>query len=170
MKGIILVLGAPNSDEGELSEIATNRLDAAIRFYANNPAFNIICTGGFGPHFNTTSTPHAEYAKKYLIKKDVPETAILEYLLSKNTVEDAMLAKPLVEKYNPRNIVVITSDFHMKRASLIFRHVFENYNLIFVEAASTLDIVTLEKLVVHELKAIQHFQDNKSQMSSGDGK
>jgi uncharacterized SAM-binding protein YcdF (DUF218 family) len=170
MKGIILVLGAPNSDEGKLSEIAGNRLDATLRFYAHNPEFKIVCTGGSGPHFNNTQTPHAAYAREYLVGKGIPDTAILEYVLSKNTLEDALLAKPLVEKYGPRNIVIITSDFHMKRAGIIFRHVLDKQNLIFVEARSTLDLVSLEKLAAHELEAIGQFMLRIGQKPAQEGK
>ena len=160
MKGIILVLGAPNSDEGILSDIARNRLDSAKKFYLNNPGFNILCTGGFGPHFNTTSTPHAAYAKKYLIENGIPDNSILEYVLSSNTIEDAILAKPLIDKYKPQHLIVITSDFHMRRAALIFTHELKHHNLIFVEAKSTMDPATLERLVAHEQKAIQRFMEN----------
>ncbi len=154
---IMLVLGAPNSDTGKLSEIAINRLDTAQRFYTHNQDFYICCTGGFGLHFNTTATPHAQYAKQYLIDKGISEQKFLELVLSSHTMEDALLAKPLVEKYTPRTVVVITSDFHMKRASLFFKHVFKHQNLIFVEALSTLDLTTLETLKAHEVKAIERF-------------
>lgn len=154
---IMIVLGAPNSDTGKLSEMATNRLDTARRFYMHNQDFYICCTGGFGPHFNKTATPHAQYAKQYLVDKGIPEERFLEYVLSSHTMEDALLAKPIIEKYTPGTIVVITSDFHMKRASLFFKHVFEHQNLIFVEAPSTLDMVTMEALMAHELQAIERF-------------
>lgn len=160
MKGLIIVLGAPNSDAGILSEIALNRLECAIRFYFNNPEYKILCTGGFGPHFNTTPIPHARYAIRYLIENQIPETDIIEHVLSSNTIEDATLARSIVDGYKPHNIVLISSDFHMKRVNLVFSKYFSDYNLIFVEAQSTLDKNALDKLYEHERNAIQRLKNN----------
>lgn len=159
MKGIIVVLGSPNSDKGELSEIALNRLKRALSFYKTNKEYKILCTGGFGQHFNTTSLPHAKYAADYLKKSGVPPEDILEYVMSSNTVEDALQAKPVVERFQPQNLVIITSDFHIERASILFNRHLPDQNLLFVEAPSTLDENTLQKLKEHERNAIKKLSD-----------
>jgi uncharacterized SAM-binding protein YcdF (DUF218 family) len=102
MKGIIVVLGSPNSDTGLLSEIALNRLNCAISFYFNNPDYKILCTGGFGTHFNTTQVPHARYAIQYLIENHIDEADITQFALSSNTIEDAILAKSIIDTYKPQ--------------------------------------------------------------------
>jgi uncharacterized SAM-binding protein YcdF (DUF218 family) len=155
MKGIIVVLGSPNSVSGELSEIAINRLSKVMDFYLKNSGFKIICTGGFGPHFNMTKLPHARYAADYLKKKGVPDEDILEYILSSNTIEDVKKVKPVIEVYQPEKLVVITSDFHMKRAAILFEEYIKGKHLIFEEAPSTLDAAALRKLNEHEVKAIK---------------
>lgn len=155
MKGIIVVLGSPNSESGELSEIALNRLNRTLSFYKINKSYKILCTGGFGQHFNTTSLPHAQYAADYLKRRGVPADDILEYVISSNTVEDALKAKPVVQHYQPQNLVIITSDFHIERASILFSRHLPDHNLIFVEAPSTLDENTLQKLREHEQNAIK---------------
>ena len=148
-------MGAPNDAQGQLSQIALDRLQTAVRFYTHNKDYKILCTGGFGPHFNTTSQPHAYYAARYLIAQGIPATDILPYVLSQNTREDAVQAKPLIGQYMPQQLVVITSDFHMPRASLLFNLYFPDQNLLFVEAKSTLDAETLRKLQEHERQAIK---------------
>jgi uncharacterized SAM-binding protein YcdF (DUF218 family) len=154
MQNIIVVLGSSNSDSGELSETAVNRLGKAVEFYNKNKDYGIICTGGFGEHFNTTSFPHAKYAADYLIKNGVPPDNILEYVISSNTIEDALKTKSLIENLQVKNLVIITSDFHMKRAKLLFKKYLNDQNLTFIEARSTLDKDVLEKLKEHEQKAI----------------
>lgn len=154
MQNAIVVLGAPNSDKGELSEMAVNRLDKAIEFYNRNKDYKIICTGGFGEHFNTTSFPHAKYAADYLIKYGVHPDNILEYVISSNTIEDVLKTKSAVENLQVKNLVIITSDFHMQRAKLLFEKHLNDQNLTFIEARSTLDEDVLEKLKEHEKKAI----------------
>ena len=158
MKGIIIELGAPNSDTGILSEIAVNRLDCAIRFYLDHNGYKILCTGGFGRHFNTTPTAHAVYAANYLMHHQIPAKDIIAFALSRYTEDDAIQAKPIVDKYRPHQVVVITSDFHMKRVKLIFSKHFAGYNLWFVEAQSTVDATVLAALKAHELEAIQRFK------------
>ena len=153
-KGIIVVLGAPNSDKGELSEIAMNRLDRAVSFWKINKGYKILCTGGFGPHFNTTNQPHAKYATDYLQKKGVPADAILPYVISSNTLDDVLKAKPVIQHYQPQNLIVITSDFHMERAAILFNRHLQEQNLIFIEATSTLDETRLSQLIAHERNAI----------------
>ena len=81
MQGILLVLGAPNDEQGNLSSIARERCDQAIRVYKEHPGYKILLTGGYGPHFNTTSLPHASYTKQYLMAHHVPEEDILENLI-----------------------------------------------------------------------------------------
>lgn len=158
-KGIIVVLGSPNSDKGELSEIAINRLDQVFAFYKINENYKILCTGGFGPHFNTTSLPHAKYAADYLMQRGVQADDILEFVISSNTIEDARKAQAVLQKYQAQNLVVITSDFHIERASIIFNSYLQDQNLIFVEATSTLDENRLEKLIKHERNAIKKLSE-----------
>ncbi|MFI4910770.1 MAG: YdcF family protein [Sedimentisphaeraceae bacterium JB056] len=126
IKSIIVVLGSPNSDNGELYEIAKDRCKAALEEYKKDPSYKLLLTGGYGEHFNTTDKPHAAYLKEYLIKEGVPESDIVEFAQSKNTIEDASLSKPIIEKYAPEEILVITSDYHLGRAQYVFEKEFKD--------------------------------------------
>lgn len=64
MNTVIIVLGAPNSSDGRLSVIAKSRYDQAYQTYLHNPKAKILCTGGFGAHFNTTDCAHERYTKQ----------------------------------------------------------------------------------------------------------
>jgi uncharacterized SAM-binding protein YcdF (DUF218 family) len=120
IKSIIVVLGSPNSDKGELYQIAKDRCKAALEEYKKRSFSKFLLTGGYGEHFNTTDKPHAAYLKEYLIKEGVPQSDIAEFAQSKNTIEDASLSKPIISKYAPEEIVVITSDYHLGRAQYVF--------------------------------------------------
>ncbi|MGV3588444.1 MAG: YdcF family protein [Adhaeribacter sp.] len=158
MEGIIVVLGAPNDEQGQLSIMALNRLQTGLRFYRHNQDFKFLCTGGFGPHFNTTNQPHAYYAAQYLISQGVPTTNILPYVLSRHTVEDASLVQPLLAQHKSDKVVVVTSDFHMPRAALLFNKYVTSQYILFLEAVSTLDAATLVKLQKHERNALAWLQ------------
>jgi len=121
---MIVVLGSPNSGDGELTSVGKERCALALAEYARGPGWKLLLTGGYGAHFNTTDQPHAAYVKAYLVKRGVPNQAIVEFAKSANTLEDASLAKPIVLKYGAPEIVVVTSDYHLDRARIIFEKEF----------------------------------------------
>jgi len=123
-KGMIVVLGSPNSEDGELYSIAKERCELALVEYAKRSDWKILLTGGYGAHFNTTDQPHAAYLRHYLVKRGFPSQAIVEFAESTNTLQDASLSKPIVLKYQVSEIVVITSDYHVDRARYIFEREF----------------------------------------------
>ena len=123
-KGMIVVLGSPNSEDGELYSIAKERCELALAEYTKRPGWKILLTGGYGAHFNTTDQPHAAYLRHYLVKRGIPSQAIVEFAESTNTLQDASISKPIVLKYNVSEIVVITSDYHIDRARYVFEREF----------------------------------------------
>ena len=164
LKGIITVLGSPNDNSGKLYSIAIERCNEAIKIYKSNPGWKIILTGGYGQHFNTTDKPHAFYLKQYLVKHGIPENDILEFVESRNTLEDASLLRPIITRYEIAFVVVITSDYHLERARYIFEREFSNIEvrLFFVvtetdEGKCKLDLNALKK---HERKALLKLIEN----------
>ena len=127
--GIIVILGSPNSKEGELFSVAKQRCEMGMQEYLNHPTWKIVLTGGFGEHFNKSEKPHAYYLKKYLIEQGVAPAVIVDSVLSTNTLEDASLTKPIIEKYNVGDILVVTSDFHYDRARYIFEREYSDTNI-----------------------------------------
>ena len=65
----IIVLGAPNDEEGNLLHIAKSRCDQAYYEFQKRSKHMVLCTGGFGEHFNKTIHPHAKFAQEYLKTK-----------------------------------------------------------------------------------------------------
>lgn len=160
MKHIILVLGAPNDKEGNLGEIAKNRLDCAFEIYLANENSLILCTGGFGEHFNTSKYPHAYYAKKYLMNRGINEKDFLESPLSSNTVDDFRMTKSMITELNPNILFVVTSDFHIKRAKILHDIIINFPHVAFIPARSNLTEMELESLKSHEALAIKELADN----------
>jgi uncharacterized SAM-binding protein YcdF (DUF218 family) len=153
-KTAIVILGAPNDETGELSSIAKERCHQAMSDFRTNAGSSIIPTGGWGEHFNTTSQPHGHYSRAYLVAHGVPEEAFVECVESSNTVEDARLCRPLVERYGFRRLVVVTSDFHVARAQFLFTREFPDIALTFSGARTHLPEEDLQKRILHEQKAL----------------
>lgn len=160
MKGIIIILGSPNNEKGELGQLAIDRLSTAIALYRRHSGYKVLCTGGFGKHFNQTMQPHAYYAKLYLMGQGVDQNDILEFVLSANTVEDATKSYQIIRRYNPESIMVVTSDFHMPRVKFIFERVYSGSLISYVEVASQLAKDEKSRLTAHEQKSLNSLQRN----------
>lgn len=157
-KRILIVLGAPNSPDGELSSIAKNRLNLCFKVFLQDDL--ILCTGGWGKHFNTSNLPHAYYAKEYLIKKGVLESHFLKPALSNNTVDDAVKVKDIISDHKNPKLLVITSDFHLNRTKLIFKEILKKYPIEFLGAENNLLRNQLKKIVEHEKNSINKIIKN----------
>jgi uncharacterized SAM-binding protein YcdF (DUF218 family) len=157
-KEVLVVLGAPNSPKGELSDIAKSRLDYCRRIFKKGQL--VLLTGGWGAHFNTSEKPHAFYARAYLIRKGLSEKDFLEFAKSENTVDDAVKIKSILSEPKNAKLIVITSDYHKDRVKLIFKEILDKYEISFVGVESSLDEKHLHELMKHENKAIDLIKRN----------
>jgi len=166
MSHAIVILGSPNDKHGNLLPIAISRADAALAEYNKTNDCKLLCTGGYGDHFNLTNIPHGQYIREYLIDKGVPSSSFIEIALSSFALEDAILSKPILEQHFITSCSLVTSDFHMERAKLVFKQVMPNIDFEYVEAKTSTDDVEFQKLVKHEKSAIQrelaNFKANKN--------
>lgn len=141
---MIIILGSPNSETGELSSVAKERCELALLEYAKRPGWKLLLTGGYGAHFNTTDQPHAAHVERYLVNRGIPAKAIVEFVESANTLQDAAFSKPIILKYGVSKIVVVTSDYHMDRAHYIFEREFADTGVHVNFSASKTDEAACE--------------------------
>ena len=160
MKEALIVLGSPNSVEGILGNIAVDRLNYCLRIF--DPKKNLIlCTGGFGDHFNPTNIPHANYAIDYLMSYGIDKEYFMDIALSSNSVEDAVKAKQvLLNSDNNYLVKVITSDFHLERVQLIFDHIITNFTKEYFGVTHQMPIEEKQRLIQHEKRAIDEIRKN----------
>lgn len=157
---VMVILGAPNDNRGKLSAIAKSRCDKAYSEFLKVPTMKVLCTGGFGDHFNTSSTAHGELTKQYLLEQGIPKSAFLETVLSRFTFEDAILAKPILAKIKINHLHLVTSEFHLARVHYVFKHVFPDLRLTTSAAVTPLPSEQLKQLIAHEEKAMLREQEN----------
>ncbi|MDD7885289.1 YdcF family protein [Flavivirga sp. 57AJ16] len=157
-KEVLIILGSPNSPSGKLSAISISRLNYCANRYQKGNL--ILCTGGWGAHFNTSKNSHASIAKQFLIKKGLLEEDFLDFALSGNTVDDAVKIKPIISKLGKVKLTIITSDYHLKRVELIFNEILEGYTMDFIGVKSHLEQEVYNTLVQHEKKAINSILKN----------
>ncbi|MCX6811156.1 MAG: YdcF family protein, partial [Candidatus Berkelbacteria bacterium] len=154
MKGIIIVLGSFNDEKGNINYIAKSRLNAGIKKLKEKDSYKLLLTGGFGRHFNTTNNPHAYYAKKYCLKNGIMPENILDFVESGNTVEDAYFSKPIIDKYRPEEVTIVSSDFHLPRVKYIFNKIFFGRKLSFIGSHDNIPKEPLMKILDHEKEAL----------------
>ena len=151
----IIVLGAPNDDHGRLSSIAVERCQRALMEYRRRPGCRVLPTGGWGDHFNRTERPHGDYVRQYMTAHGIPEADFLECAESANTIEDAALARPILDRHRITDLVVVTSDFHQERARIIFGREFPERDVTVVASITKLPELELEERRIHERRAIE---------------
>ena len=116
---MITILGAPNDGDGRLLAVAQSRCQLGVELGARFPLMPVVLTGGFGPHFNTTAKPHWEYAELFLVASGLRRVRIIARLSTSNTVEDIDSLLPLISEHQPSALLLVTSDFHAARVSLL---------------------------------------------------
>ena len=151
---VIVLLGAPNEPDGTLSTVARERCDQAVFEHRRNPDLRILPTGGFGEHFNVSDKPHGHYTSKYLVGAGVPAELLLPIAESSNTYEDAELARPILTAAGAERVILVTSDFHGRRARLIFERALSPLEVVLSCARTDLPGSELQRLQAHEERAI----------------
>jgi len=119
-----IVLGGMLEYDDEYDRIqfyrAADRLLQAIELYKKGKIRKIIFTGGSGSLIYKDKK-EAPLAKRYLLTIGIPEQDIIIESESKNTRENAVNTKHLVDSLSIKGkLLLITSGFHMRRAIACF--------------------------------------------------
>jgi len=122
--GIVLT-GITSGDKSPHDRVYFNkgadRIMHALQLYRQGKIRKIIITGGSGAILQRYGT-EADELQKILLQANVPETDILVENKSRNTRENALFTKELLDK-NPeiKSTLLITSAFHMRRSEGCFQ-------------------------------------------------
>jgi DUF218 domain len=158
MDGLLIIIADTNTYEGCLSPIAIDRLLGASKFLKNNPTFHVLCTGGFGSHFNTSEYPHAQYLQSFLVEESIPHHRFVEFSLGENIIEDVQLCQRIINRYEPDMVAVITSDFQVERIRFTFQKYCNYQYFFFLEVKSNLYEEEMERLFRLEQQALNRLR------------
>eukprot|EP00164_Ancoracysta_twista_P003644 GFYU01004882.1.p1 GENE.GFYU01004882.1~~GFYU01004882.1.p1 ORF type:complete len:487 (-),score=51.11 GFYU01004882.1:285-1745(-) len=123
---VIITLGGPLNADCTPSSNLQDRLQETVRQYS--PGDIVIVTGAAVQRLGMTE---AQAMGQWLSQHGI--TPILEERAN-NTVENAHWSKKIIDGLGLAKevqIMMVTSDFHMPRSSLIFLHYFASANLLF---------------------------------------
>jgi len=120
-----IVLGGIGEVDLRLKKISFgwggDRLFQTLALYHKGRIKKIIFTGGSGS-IEFPDKKEGLYVKKYLKSIHVPDSATIIESESKNTYENAVFTKKLLDSLNLKgNFLLVTSAYHMPRALAVFK-------------------------------------------------
>jgi uncharacterized SAM-binding protein YcdF (DUF218 family) len=142
---VIVVLGGfigqpvPPRLDPDFSD-AVDRVITALRLYRIGKAPRILISGGNLP-WQASAAPEAELAADFLVELGIPRTAILVETASRNTRENALNAKKIIDEAGWKTGLLVTSGAHMPRALATFRMVGLNLTPAATDIRSRLSLV-----------------------------
>ncbi len=167
MYDCIVILGGSIKKNGELPSWVIKRLDEAL----NNPTkYYVVASRGTThkpPPLDENNMPIDETNKmaEYLIAKGIRPNKIFLESWSLDTIGNAygvLMLHCIPREF--KNILVVTSDFHIRRSESIFRKVFSlaniQFNLNFISSNSVLN--ESEK----EIKSLEKWKENSKKIKS----
>jgi len=97
-----------------------DRIFQTIPLLQNGQIKKIIITGGSGS-LSHPEERESDILKKYLVKIGIPDSCIITENQSRNTRENALLTKKIVDSLHINNeVLFVTSAFHLRRATGCF--------------------------------------------------
>ena len=98
---------------------AGDRIIYAAHLYHQGVASNLLLTGGYITWMNERDAPANDMAE-ILKMLDVPEDALWYETESRNTFENALYTRKILEEKGIERIILVTSAMHMPRAVRLF--------------------------------------------------
>lgn len=78
----------------------------------------------------------------------------MPFIISSNTKEDILALKNAIDYASTDLLVIITSDFHIKRVKMLYEMMIHYENVVFIPAISTIEEKELQRRTLHEAQAI----------------
>lgn len=123
-KDFLIIPGCAVRNNGTPSPLLRDRIDRAIAFRNDQlektgKALTFVTSGGKGAD---EVISESEAMKRYLMKKGIPESFILEEDRSTNTFENMKFSKAKIDERDPdANIAFCTTNYHVFRSGLLAR-------------------------------------------------
>jgi uncharacterized SAM-binding protein YcdF (DUF218 family) len=110
----IVVLGAAQYN-GRPSPVFRARLDHALQLYREGLAPRVVVTGGVG---RGDTTSEATVARRYLLNRKVPATAVVSQPQGRSTEASMTAVAAWLQREHLRRVILVSDPFHMFRLRL----------------------------------------------------
>jgi len=112
-----VVLGAKIEADGRPSPALLRRITHAAGLYHAGRVPFLLLSGGQAKD----GVSEAEAMRRALLALDVPDTVLRLEELSRNTLENALFSRPIIQCQGWRRLLLVTDGYHMPRALYTFR-------------------------------------------------
>ena len=119
----IIVLGGGLTSDCNLNASLQARMDKGIELYRNSYSTRIILTGGL--QLNSEDCFESEAMSAYALRQNVPAEVLIKENKALNTYQNAFYSTSMMKKRGMKTALIVTSEFHLKRANIIF----DKYNI-----------------------------------------
>lgn len=120
----IVILGYALADDGSMRQPLLERLKAGLAIAKQYPNSKIVVTGGV-PKQGVTE---ADAMSNWLISQGIEKDRIILENKSTDTVENALFSTALLEKEGLKDVTLVTSASHMRRALTAFKDATDFYD------------------------------------------
>ncbi|WP_269411496.1 ElyC/SanA/YdcF family protein [Lentibacillus daqui] len=114
-----VVLGYALSDDGKMEDTLLERLKVAKEAAEAYPDSKIIVTGGVPKQGNT----EADVMFDWLTEEGIEEDRVIKEDMATDTIENALFSMNIVKEEGVKDITLITSASHMRRALVVFNEI-----------------------------------------------
>lgn len=114
----ILVLGTPADADGNPTPEMQARVNEGVREYERGTAPRLLFTGG--PAHNVYA--EADVMARAAAAQGIPPSAIFVETNARDTIQNACYSERVMKHHGWHSAEVVSSNFHLPRASLIFSH------------------------------------------------
>ena len=161
----VIILANLMDKNGELNSESCSRACLAAELFIKNKARYLIACGW--AYRSDSDLPISTAIKRCIISNyEINPSSIFEEEHSRDTVGDAYFTKVnFAINYGLKNLIVVTSDYHVKRAERIFKFIYGNEFNINVAGAKT---HKNSKILKHELHSLEVFQNTFKGIPAGD--
>jgi uncharacterized SAM-binding protein YcdF (DUF218 family) len=123
---VIIILGGGIDKLGTISKITKERLDIFLKEKNKFSDIPILLSGRWGGlKRDKPKITEAQAMQKYLVTKGINPARIYLEMKSLDTISNAIFSEEIIRKHkNWKHILLVTSDWHIKRALWIFQKVF----------------------------------------------
>ena len=152
----LIILSHQMDSNGELDKETFARIELAIELYKRKK-FDFIITSGRDYKDNSDIKIGEAVAEIIKDRYSIAKNKVLVDVLSRDTVGDAFfLRRNVIIPHGINSITVVTTNYHVQRADMIFKKFFlPSISVKTVGAKMTLD--NLEEILVHEKKSYLAF-------------
>ncbi len=160
---VCIVLAGGIDAHGHIHADTMARCDAGLQLLDEEVVERLVLTGGM----RAAGKSEARAMADYLVARGAPRSRLVLEERSRDTIGNAVYTKRLLVRASARRFILVTSDYHLARALMIFRHVFSGKDVFKGVAAPSVDPAVHR---LHELDMRQLEDFMLSTLPQGDDK